>query len=227
VTSLRRTEWWREAFKRPYLECYAHRDDGAADRESKFVAKLLGLRADARLLDAGCGAGRHVRAFCRRGAKVVGVDFSKDLLDEARRRGKEPYVQADVRALPFRDAAFAHVVSLFTSFGYFDGDGDKRHLRELRRVLRPGGTFVIDFLNPGRVRHDLVRQGGVVKPVPIRHPVGHGPTVWIESVRLYGRKDLEKLLSAAGFDVRSVHGDLAGGVWEEDAQRLVLTAAAA
>ena len=237
-------EWWRGAFGRSYLDCYAHRDDASAEREAAFVASLLSLAPGARLLDAGCGAGRHVRAFARRGASVVGVDLSVELLAEARSAGGARYVAADVRRLPFRDAAFAHVVSLFTSFGYFDADGDRAHLVELRRVLRPGGAFVIDFLNPPRVIGSLVpestrtygaleireqrfvRGGRVEKEVEVRDASG-ATRRWTESVRLYGRDELTSLLAASGLRVTSAHGDLAGGAWSEASERLVLGAVAA
>jgi SAM-dependent methyltransferase len=237
--------WWTEAFRRSYLDCYSHRDDASAEREAAFVATALGLAPGARLLDAGCGAGRHVRAFTRRGASVVGVDLSQELLAEAVAAGDARYVAADVRALPFKDGAFAHVVSLFTSFGYFDDDGDRAQLAELHRVLRHGGTFVIDFLNPSHVIGSLVptssrtvglyeiqetrflREGRIEKEVAVKDTAAGTTRTWKESVRLYGRKDLEILLTGAGFKVASVHGDLAGGAWSDASTRLVLTAVAA
>jgi ubiquinone/menaquinone biosynthesis C-methylase UbiE len=233
--------WWKQAFRRPYLECYAHRSDGSAELEAEFVASLLGLSAGSRLLDAGCGAGRHARAFARRGARVVGLDLSADLLAEARRR--EPaaaLVRADLRRLPFRAAAFAHAVSLFTAFGYFDDAGDRAQLGEIRRVLRAGGTLVLDFLNAPRVEATLVadserrvgsrvfrerrriREGRVEKDVEA--PDGER---WTESVRMYGRDELLSLLAGARFRVTSLHGDLAGGAWSESSERLVVAGEAA
>jgi SAM-dependent methyltransferase len=236
--------WWTEAFRRSYLDCYAHRDDASAEREAAFVANLLALAPGARLLDAGCGAGRHVRALSRRGASAVGVDCSVDLLAAARAAGDARYVAADVRSLPFKDAAFAHVVSLFTSFGYFDDAGDRAHVAEIRRVLRRGGTLVVDFLNPPRVTASLVpestktagalefrerrfiRGGRVEKEVEVRDASG-ATRRWTESVRLYDREQLTSLLAASGLRVTSTHGDLAGGAWSETSERLVLAAVAA
>jgi SAM-dependent methyltransferase len=239
VTRRGRADWWTQAFRRPYLEIYAHRDDAAAEREAEFVARLLGVAPGARLLDAGCGAGRHARALARRGAEVVGVDLSADLLAAARAAGGGRYVRADLRALPFRDAAFSHAVSLFTSFGYFDDAGDRAHLAELRRVLRAGGTFVLDFLNAPRVAATLVPQsestsGGRVFRVSRRIRGGRvekdvecGGERWTESVRLYGRDELASLIASAGFRVTATHGDLGGGPWNDAAERCVLCAVAA
>jgi len=237
--------WWTTAFGRPYLTAYAHRDDASAEREAEFIASLLALTPGARLLDAGCGSGRHARAFALRGARVAGLDLSEDLLAAARRDDGVGYVRGDVRRLPFRDGAFAHAVSLFTAFGYFDEKGDRAHLTELRRVLASGGTFAIDFLNPPHVVGSLVpesshtaggleirerrriREGRVEKDVEIRETATGATHRWTESVRLYDRAHLETLLSGAGFRVTAVRGDLAGGAWSERAPRLVLGAVAA
>jgi SAM-dependent methyltransferase len=237
-------DWWTKAFRRAYLDVYAHRDDASAEREAKFVASLLGVAPAARLLDAGCGAGRHARAFAALGADVFAIDYSEELLAEARRRGGARCVRADFRRLPFRDGSFAHVVSLFTSFGYFDDEGDRAHLAEVRRVLRPGGTFVLDFLSAPRVAATLVASserkvgdrivrerrcitdGRVEKDVEVLAADGKRVDRWKESVRLYGREEMTAMLVAAGLRAVSVHGDLAGGVWSDDADRLVLAGVA-
>jgi SAM-dependent methyltransferase len=232
--------WWTEAFRRSYLDVYAHRDDSSAESEARFVADRLGVAPGARLLDAGCGAGRHARALSRLGADVIGVDLSAELVAEARRRGGARYALADFRRLPFRAGAFAHVVSLFTSFGYFDDVGNGEQIWEVRRVLRHGGTFVLDFLNAPRVAATLVAEsertvggrvirerrrivgGRVEKDVEVA-----GVGRWTESVRLYGKDELLADLDVACLGVVSVYGDLAGGAWSESSERLVICAVAA
>lgn len=235
--------WWQEAFGAEYRLVYAARSDEAAAREAAFVFTALGAREGERLLDCGCGGGRHARAFAARGLRVVGVDRSADLLAAARSAGAGPaYVRADLRALPFR-AAFDHAVSLFTSFGYFEGDGDARQLRAMRRALRPGGRFLLDFLNAPRVAADLVpeseretggavvresrviRGGRVEKTVEVERG-GAVTARWRESVRLYERPELEAMLRSADLAVDAAYGDLQGGPWSPVASRLVLRAVA-
>jgi hypothetical protein len=123
-------------------------------------------------------------------------------------------------------------------------------LREIRRVLRSGGGYLLDFLNAPRVAADLVpessriiasagsraattvrevravRAGRVEKSVEVVTP-GRDVARWRESVRLWSRTELESMLAAAAFRVRAVHGDLAGGSWTPEAPRLVLVAEAA
>jgi 3-isopropylmalate dehydratase small subunit len=132
-------EWFEEWFGEEYLELYPHRDEAEADRAVALVARSTGLRAGWRVLDVGCGAGRHARAFRAAGARCVGVDLSQTLLRIARRMTDAPLVRADMRLLPIRPGSMDLTVSLFTSFGYFDDDEEHtRALREMAGTLRPG-----------------------------------------------------------------------------------------
>jgi SAM-dependent methyltransferase len=126
------------------------RYDGLADwYESVFAtgelaqeprAAALRLLGDApgRLLDVGCGTGAQTTAFAEHGWDVLGVDISSDQLRLARERGLE-VVQADAADLPFDDASFDAVVSMWT---HTDVDDFTALLREVARVLRPEGPFV-------------------------------------------------------------------------------------
>jgi len=237
--------WWETAFGPHYRTVYAHRDDASATEEASFAADALGLSGGSRVLDAGCGDGRHARALAARGVPVFGLDRSPDLLADARRRGGGPrYILGDLRALPFRGTLFDAVLSFFTSFGYFGPEGDAGQLREFRRVLREGAGFLVDFLNAPSVATSLVeessrtvgdltvverraiRRGCVEKDVEVRRASAE-PVRWRESVRLYSREEVESMLRTASLVPRAVHGDLRGGAWSPAAARLVVVGRAA
>ncbi len=105
--------------------------------------RLLGT-GPGRLLDVGCGTGAHTAAFAEHGWQVLGVDISGDQLRLARERGLE-VVQGDAAELSFDDASFDAVVSMWT---HTDVDDFSALLREVARVLRPGGPFVYVGAHP-------------------------------------------------------------------------------
>lgn len=107
------------------------------DPKRDAAIRLLG-EGPGRLLDIGCGTGAQSLAFRDTGWELTGVDISDDMLRLARARGLE-VVRADVAALPFEDASFDAVVSLWT---HTDVDDFAAAVREAARVLRTGGTLV-------------------------------------------------------------------------------------
>lgn len=232
--------WFDAAFERGYLELYPHRDLAAARAE---VDGLLarGLAASGgRVLDLGCGFGRHLVALRARGLDALGLDRSRELLARVPAEARAHVVRGDFRALPFCAGGFAAVVNLFSSFGYFDEAGNARALAELARVLAPGGLAVLDLMNPARVRSTLVgesvtRRGGlelcerrtlsdggrrVRKEVRVRSEEG-SERRWIEDVRLFEPEELGPLLRGAGLELRRVEGDFDGRAFAPDAPRQI------
>lgn len=102
------------------------------------------------VLDVACGTGDLTEAFARSpAARIVGLDFTREMLDIAERkrqrladdtRSRIEYLQGDAQALPFADASLS-VVSI--AFGIRNVERPETALREFARVLRPGGRVVI------------------------------------------------------------------------------------
>lgn len=105
--------------------------------------RLLG-DPSGQLLDLGCGTGQHTVAFRDAGWKVIGIDLSEDMLEQARKRGLD-VVCGNAAALPFEDGRFDAVVSVWT---HTDIDDFSAAVSEAARVLRPGGPFVYGGLHP-------------------------------------------------------------------------------
>ena len=143
------TEWFEEWFGEEYLQLYPHRDDAEAERAVALVLRATGVPAGWRVLDVACGAGRHARAFEAAGARCVGLDLSATLLRIAR-NGHRRLAGAGrhARAADPSRLHGPHGQPL-TSFGYFERDEEHAAaLSGMVATLRPGGWFVIDFLNP-------------------------------------------------------------------------------
>src|SRR5438128_6531584 len=94
-----------------------------------------------RILDAGCGTG-GTTVELRRFGDVVGVDLAWEALEPARRRGLTSLARASIERLPFADAAFDAATS-FEVVYHLGVANDGAALREMRRVLKPGGLLLL------------------------------------------------------------------------------------
>jgi SAM-dependent methyltransferase len=230
--------WYVEFFQSgDYQRLYAFEPERSA-REARFAAQALELREGDRVLDLCCGTGRHLRELG--GFRALGVD-----LNRAGLRGL-PAACADMRALPLRSAFIDAALSLYSSFGYLESDADDLAvLREVGRVLRPGGKLFLDLLNREHalagfvdtVQRELedgtlvVEQRSfdalagrlstsfvVVEPGPDggrKDSVGH-------SLRLYTLTELSKMLDAAGLDLQRVYGGVSGEPYGLESVRMML-----
>ncbi len=117
---------------------FAHFQVRAVQRA--LAAELGEGRREGMALDLGCGTGRWTRWLDRAWTRPVGVDISKGMLAAA--DPMHPYALTDVTALPFRDGTFDFALSV-TVLLHLPHEAQTRAMREVARVLKPGGTFLI------------------------------------------------------------------------------------
>jgi demethylmenaquinone methyltransferase/2-methoxy-6-polyprenyl-1,4-benzoquinol methylase len=111
------------------------------DGRWRKLAAASAVRPGDRVLDAACGTGDLAIADKQAGAaRVTGLDFSEKMLERARRKAPLEWVQGDMLALPFADETFDAAT---VGFGVRNVADLGASLRELRRVLRPGGRLAI------------------------------------------------------------------------------------
>jgi SAM-dependent methyltransferase len=162
----------------------------------------LGLRAGERLLDLGCGGGRHAYEAMRRGARVTALDASetelKDVFtlmgeltrhDDAATEGTGAVVCADALSIPFGDGTFDRVIAAEVLEHV---PGDQLAMAELARVLRPGGSLAVTVprFGPEAVNWALSEA---------YHSVDGG------HVRIYRRSSLLRRLRRVGLSLRGSH----------------------
>jgi demethylmenaquinone methyltransferase / 2-methoxy-6-polyprenyl-1,4-benzoquinol methylase len=170
------------------------------------LAAAAAVRSGDRVLDAACGTGDLAIADLKAGAgKVTGLDFSARMLERARtKHAAIEWVQGDMLALPFADETFDAAT---VGFGVRNVENLELGLRELRRVLRPGGRLAI---------LEITQPRGAMRPfyslwfdriVPVLGkvlPGGDAYTYLPASVKRFPTAErLAELLREAGFaDVR-------------------------
>ncbi len=155
-----------------------------------------------RVLDACCGTGDLAIESERRGGRVVGLDFSERMLERARQKsGTIDWVQGDALALPFADGDFDAAT---VGFGVRNLDDLERGLRELHRVLRPGGRLaVLEITQPRGLLRPFFRIWlDVLVPLAGKVlPGGQAYTYLPASIRRFpGPEDLSAVFERAGFE---------------------------
>lgn len=252
-------DWWRRIFDSLYLRTDGDvvDDDRITRQEVDLFLHLLNLRPSDRVLDLCCGHGRHSLELARRGYQAVeGLDRSHYLIQRARNRAKREglsvrFREGDARRLPHPADNFDAVLILGNSFGYFETpEEDLQVLREVQRVLKPGGRVLIDVTDGDYLRQSFQPRGWewlgrhqfvcrerslsakrdrlISRELVIDIRKGVVADRFYAE-RLYNADDLRRLLHRAGFVEVQVHGSLTPDSQRNQdlgmmARRLVITA---
>ncbi len=232
--------WFRRWFGDSYKKLYPHRDTRQAAVQARFVTRQLPVTPEWRILDVGCGAGRHLEWLRAHGfPHCLGLDLSMPLLRDARAAG-QAVARGDMRWLPFRAGGFDLVTSFFTSFGYFATFAeDVEALAQMVSLLKPGGYLFLDLINKGHLVKHLVSSdrrevdGAVVEQRRRLEPQSEGPSSMVvkeidilrpdgsreqyqERVRLYESADILALAARFSLSHEATFGDEAGCAYRGD-----------
>ena len=141
------------------------------------VVERAGVEPGMDVLDVACGTGNATIPAAKAGARVTGLDFASALLEIARERSADAmveidFVEGDAQELPFEDASFDRVLSVFGHMFAPDHEGTAA---EMKRVLRPGGAVAIACWTPEGSIGRMFRTLAELVPPP---PDGTPPILW-------------------------------------------------
>ena len=144
---------WEAVFE-PEDYLYFYEDmltDEQTQIEVDFIRRELDLKDPKKILDIACGYGRHANRLALYGHEVVGVDLSEKFLKMAKEDAeklnvKVNYILGDIREINF-DEEFDAVISMFTSFGYYEDEDNLKILKNVAKSLKRGGKFLLDLSN--------------------------------------------------------------------------------
>lgn len=217
----------------------------ATPAEIDQVLSFLSVKSGAKILDLGCGLGRHSLELARRGFFVTGIDKTTAYLEKARKQAKAEglaidFVEDDIRNF-CRPNSFDGAISMFTTFGYFkDPADDLQVLVNVFRSLKKGGKLVMElrgkeeFARVFRERIWSEKDGTILLEerkikrnwswLESRWIIIKGQTrkEFLVSHRLFSASELQALLRKSGFNIIRVCGDLSGSKYDHMARRLIV-----
>ena len=221
--------WYKVAFSDLYRKVYAHRTIEEAQQHLPFLFSTAQLDpCPGLVLDLGCGTGRYAHLLKQKGISVIGLDYSQDLLAQARKDSSElPLIRGTMLQLPFQNS-FSRVLSLFTSFGYFLSDYENSEvLGQMSGALQRNGLLYLDYLNPLPVSEapwsDIQQGEYCIRSRKIidtkNHTVVKSVTIlkdsellssYEERVKLYSPQWFNEEAPKYGLKLRNLYGDYEG-----------------
>ena len=247
---MKETKPWFEVWfdTNEYHTLYGHRDEKEA---YSFIETLIeNLKfSPCKVLDAGCGSGRHVFAWAEHGFDAHGFDLSKNSIFLANKNA-EGIINASFSVLDLRklkdniesQGKYDIVTNLFTTFGYFPNENDHLDVVEgFSKALKNGGILVLDYINTEYSKKRMVNSESQIKDriefhikrkfengffkKSISYTKPNGSTeLHTELVKAWDSDELSELLYSVGLQVKIIKGDYDFSEYHNDSPRMILIA---
>jgi SAM-dependent methyltransferase len=233
--------WFNSEF---YRKLYTHRNEEEAASFVKALLFELQPSPQSKILDLGCGNGRHARHLAARGHLVTGLDLAFSSIRYARKWQNEKlqFFRHDMRE-PFGNSCFDYVFNFFTSFGYFDTDLENEQvIANISHSLKNNGWLMMDYINVSQAERNLLpyeeRQiDGITyrlkrwtdskyihKSIEVDNVRAVELFRFTEKVRKFCTGDFNAMFERHGLKLWQVYGDYALSEYVEESPRLILLA---
>jgi len=219
--------WFKVWFDSPYYHMlYQHRNH---DEACQFINRLLSNLQPlpgTKMLDLGCGTGRHSIQLAHYGYDVTGIDLAANSILKAKQNLAEHlrFEQADMRD-SFGTELYNYIFSFFTSFGYFDEIENIKVAQNIANAVKPGGTVLIDYMNVHTtlkkiIPFEVVKRDDILfyiarwfdskfihKRIAISNLEYANEPIFTERVHIFELKDFIKMFSRLGLTFKKAYGD--------------------
>ena len=235
--------WFKDWFDSPYYHMlYSHRNHDEACHFINILLSDLQPPRNSKMLDLGCGTGRHSVQLAHYGYDVTGLDLASNNILKAKENFSQRlrFVQADMRDF-FGAEQYHYIFSFFTSLGYFNDEENLKVAQNIATALRPGGIVVIDYLNVHTalkkitpfevVKRDHLNfyiarwfdASFIYKSIAISNLENATETIFTERVHLSELGDFITMFSQLGLSFQKAYGDYKLNEYSSrDSDRLVM-----
>jgi len=245
---MKNRNWWKKTFGKAYKEAFdSIYSKERTESEVNFILDNIKLKKGINVLDIACGAGRHSIELAKKGFNVTGIDYSKDLLNEAKKRAakkilKINFILGDIRSFHVHGSQDL-VIMMGNSFGYFDNQDNEKVLKNINEALKPGGYFVLDLPNTRGILRNIntVSQNDIPSGYVLTKNLSYDESSKILSLYwefylhgkksryfgelyLYSHDEIEEILNKHNFKIIKETGSYDGIKYSIDSPRLILIA---
>ncbi len=151
-------EWFSEWFNSPYYHIlYKNHDDAEAHCLIDNLQAFFPFTYEDHFLDLACGRGRHSVYLNSKGFDVTGIDIAPDNITYAKQfENSRLHFQVHDMRRPYVRNKFCYVLNLYTSFGYFETEGENINaICTVTEALKKGGYLILDFFNTSKIVENL------------------------------------------------------------------------
>ena len=218
--------WFEDWFNSPYYHIlYKNRDYKEAQNFIDNLINYLQIPKQSKLLDIGCGKGRHAIYFSNKGMDVVGFDLSQNNINTAKKYENKTlkFFVHDMRKT-FKENTFDIATNLFTSFGYFENNKEEqKSINKMVLNLKKEGILIIDFMNSKKAVKELIESEKkeveglifniqrrvenkyIIKTISFSH--SNKKHQFQEKVKILTLAEFSKFITNAGMKIIDIFGD--------------------
>ncbi len=144
--------WENPEAQELFVDLIQFPDESQSSHEVDQMARLLDLRPPMRVLDLGCGKGRHALELARRGYQVTAIDVASVYLQRAQRQALDQHLAIEFRlqrgAELEDDGLYDFILAYNHTLGFMSAEELARHFRRIWSALKPGGKFLLTLAGP-------------------------------------------------------------------------------